>query len=198
MTTVTRTAGTRCTRIILIVAATLAAGLVVFPAPARADGHGRGHGGEHGHSNGHGHGDGYGPAHGYAGFPTVPRSIVVGQRGYYQPYYSGRVYYAPHHHYHVAYRFPVYVGGSVVYQPYYYCGDSLFVGGAVALPHLAFGINFGSPHGVSIGGFYSNPGYIARAPYPYVVSVVPPYYYEPDAYYRGRHCFHGDDDYDGD
>ena len=198
MTTATRTRGTRSTRIILIAAATLAAGLVVFPAPARADGgHGRGHGNEHGRSNGHAHGDGYGPARGYAGFPTVPRSIVVGQRGYYQPYYSGRVYYAPHHHYHAAYRFPVYVGGSVVYEPYYYCGDSLFVDGAVALPHLAFGIRFGSPGGVSIGGFYSSPAYVAPAPYPYVAPAVPPPYYGPDVYYRGRHCFRGDGDYDG-
>ena len=202
MTTATRTTGRRSTRIILIAAATLAAGLVVFPAPARADG-GRGHGNEHGHSNGRGHGNGHydgysnGPAHGDAGFPTVPRSIVVEQRGYYQPYYSGRVYYGPHHHYHAAYRFPVYVGGSVVYQPYYYCGDSLFVGGAVALPHLAFGIRFGSPGGVSIGGFYSSPAYVAPAPYPYVAAVVPPPWYGPDVYYRGRHCFRGDGDYDG-
>ena len=195
MTTVTRTAGRRFTRTILIATAALAAVLFVFPDSASADG-GHGHGNGHGQSNGHNHGNG--PARGYAGYPTVPRSIVVGQRGYYQPYYSGRVYYAPHHHYHMAYRFPVYVGGSVVYQPYYYCGDSLFVGGAVALPHLAFGINFGSPHGVSIGGFYSSPGYIAPAPYPYVASVVPPPYYGPDVYYRGRHCFRGDYDYDGD
>jgi hypothetical protein len=213
MTTVTRTAGMRFTRIILIAAATLMAGLVVFPAPARADGgHGRGHGNEHGRSNGNGrssgngHGDGYGyysgrsngPAHGYAGFPTVPRSIVVGQRGYYQPYYSGRVYYAPHHHYHAAYRFPVYVGGSVVDHSYSYCGDSLFVVGGVALPHLAFGINFGSPHGVSIGGFYSSPGYVAPAPYPYAAYPAPPPDYGPDVYYRGRHCDRGYGDYDGD
>ena len=203
MTTVTRTAGRRFARIILIATAALAAGLFVFPAPARADGgHGHGHG--NGHGNWSGHGDGHyeghsnGPAHGYAAFPTVPRSIVVRERGYYQPYYSGRVFYAPHHHYHVAYRFPVYVGGSVVYQPYYYCGDSLFVGGAVTLPHLAFGINFGSPGGVSMGGFYSSPAYVAPAPYPYVAYPGAPPYYGADVYYRGRHCDHGDDDYDGD
>jgi hypothetical protein len=224
MTTVTRTTGSRFTRIILIATAALAAGLFAFPAPASAaSGHGHGHGNGHGqsyghgqsnghdHGNGNGHSDGYGrydghsngAAHGYAAFPTVPRTIIVGQRGYYQPYYSGRVYYGPHHHYHAAYRFPVYVGGSVVYQPYYYCGDSLFVGGAVALPHLAFGINFGSPGGVSFGGFYSSPGYVAPAPYPYVAYTTPVYpapapYYGPDVYYRGRHCEHGDGDYDGD
>lgn len=202
MSTVTRTTGMRFTRIVLIATAALAAGLFAFPAPASADGgHGHGHGNGHGDSNGHYHSNG--PAHGYGAYPTVPRSIVVGQRGYYQPYYNGRVYYAPHHHYHVAYRFPVYVGGSVVYQPYYYCGDSLFVGGAVALPHLAVGINFGSPGGVSFGGFYSSPGYVAPAPYPYAANPapayrVPPPYYGPDVYDRGRHCDHGDGDYDGD
>jgi hypothetical protein len=193
--------GTSWTRIILVATAALAAGVFAFPAPARADGgHGHGNGHGHGHSSGHGYETGHsnGPAHGYSSYPTVPRSIVLGQRGYYQPYYTGRVYYAPHHHDHVAYRFPVYVGGSVVYQPYYYCGDSLFVGGAVALPHLAFGINFGSPGGVSMGGFYSSPAYVAPAPYPFAGYPAPPSYYGGDVYYRGRHCEHGDGDYDGD
>jgi len=169
MTTVTRTAGRRYTRIILIVTAALAAGLFAFPAPASADGgHGHGHGNWHGQSNGHDHGNGHyhgnGPARGYGAYPTVPRSIVIGPRGYYQPYYDGRVYYAP---------------------------------------RLAFGLNFGSPGGVSFGGFYSSPGYVAPAPYPYVVYPapaypVPPPYYGPDVYYRGRHCDHGDGNYDGD
>jgi hypothetical protein len=156
----------RFTRIVLIATAALAAGLFAFPAPASADGghghgHGNGHGNGHGESNGHSHS--YGPAHGYGAYPTVPRSIVVGHRGYYQPYHNGRVYYAP---------------------------------------HLAFGINFGSPGGASFGGFYSSPGYAAPAPYPYVAYPAPAYriappYYGPDVYYRGRHCDHGNGDYDG-
>src|SRR5262245_3411407 len=199
MTTVSRNAGTRFTRIILITAAALAAGVFAFPAPALADGGGHGHG--YGHGNGHGHAYGHsnGPAHGYAGYPTVPRTIVVAQRGYYQPYYGGRVYYGPHHHYHAYYRFPVYVDGVVAYRPYYYCNDALFVSGGAVLPHLAFGINFGSPGGVAISGFYASPGYVAPAPYPYVAyPVPPPPYYEGEVYYRGTHCHHGDGDYDGD
>jgi hypothetical protein len=152
MTTATRTAGTRFTRIILIATATLAAGLFALAEPARADG-GHGHGNEHGHGNGNGHG------RGYAVYPVIPRPIVVTPRVYRPPYYSGRAYYAP---------------------------------------HLAFGINFGSPGGVSIGGFYSSPAYVAPAPYPYVVYQAPPPYYGPDVYYRGRHCERGDGDYDGD
>jgi hypothetical protein len=195
MTTVSRTAGPRFTRILLIATATLAAGVLGFPAAALADGHGHGYG----HSNGHTHGD----ARGYAASPYVPSTIVVGQRGYYQPYYGGRVYYGPHHHYHSYYNFPVYVGGSMVYRPYYYCGDSLFMNGAVTLPHLAFGINFGSPGGVSLGGFYTSPSYVAPAPYPYVAYTVPPPYPVPAPYdggevwYRGRHCEHGEGYYEG-
>ncbi len=148
MTTVIRTAGSRSTRIFLIAAATLLAGLIVaFPTPARADGgHGRGHGYERRHSYGHVHGDGYGPVHGYGhvGFAPVPRSVVVG--------------------------------------------------GDVALPHLAFGIHFGSVAGVPMGGLYTSPVFVAPAPYPYVAVAVPSPYYGPGVYYRGRHCFHGDHD----
>ena len=192
MTTVTRFAGTRITPFILIATAVLVAGVFAFPPPANADGRGHGQGHAYGHSN---H-----PAYGAAAYPTVPRVIRVEQRGYYQPYYQGRVYYGPHNHYHVLYQFPVYVGGSVVYQPYYYCGDSLFVTGAAALPQLAFGINFGSPGGVSISGYYASPGFVAPpAPYPYVVYPVPAPYAGEVVYYPHRHhCHHDDDDYDGD
>ncbi|KAB2962417.1 MAG: hypothetical protein F9K18_09840, partial [Thermoanaerobaculia bacterium] len=39
---------------------------------------------------------------------------------------DGRSYYGPHRHYHDTYAFPVWVGESVVYQPYAYCGGRLF------------------------------------------------------------------------
>lgn len=195
MTTVSRTAGMRITRLLLIATATLAMGALGFPAAALADGHGH----AYGHSNGHSHGD----ARGYAAYPIVPRTIA-GHGGYYQPYYGGRVYYGPHHHYHAYYNFPVYVGGAVAYRPYYYCGDSLFINGAVALPHLAFGINFGSPGGVAVSGFYGSPGYVAPAPYPYAAYYsapapypVPPPYYGGEVWYRGRHCEHGEGENEG-
>jgi hypothetical protein len=191
MNTISRTPRTRTTRILLIVAAVLAAGLFALPSPALADGHGHGKGTRSGHVD-----RGRGPRGPVAAYPAVPRVIRVDQRAYYQPYYSGRTWYAPHHHYHTVYRFPVWVGGSVVYRPYDYCGNSVFVSGAVTLPHLAFGINFGSPGGVSIGGYYASPGF-APSPYPYVVTpVVPPYFGGAFVYAPRAHGCDGDCDGD--
>jgi hypothetical protein len=45
----------------------------------------------------------------------------------YDRYYSGRVYFAPHRHVHLVYAFPVYTPYGVEYDPYYYCGDDLYV-----------------------------------------------------------------------
>ena len=150
---------------ILIVAAVLWAGVMVVPA--QADGHGGKHSG-HGHGVARGH------------YKSVPRYIAVDHRAYYAPYVSGRVYYAPHHHHHVRYVFPVYLNGGVVYQPYLYCGRQLFVSGAVTLPHLAIGVNYGSPGGVLVGGVYSSG-------YPYA-----PVYDDYDD--RHEHHHHCDDD----
>lgn len=132
----------------LIAAAVAVAGLL--PSAAAAEGHGHG---QHGNNGNHGnHGN-----HGYYNSERVPRVIAVDHRAYYSPYVSGRTYYAPHHHYHARYRFPVFVGSAIQYQPYYYCGNSLFLNGVVTLPHLAFGINFGSPGGLYLGGYYAQP-----------------------------------------
>jgi len=139
--TATRNARRVASRL-LVSAALAVAGLL--PTVALADGHGHGHKGNHGN-------------HGYYSYPQVPRVITVERRGYYSPYISGRAYYAPHHHYHALYRFPVFVGGAIQYQPYYYCGSSLFLNSVVALPHLAFGINFASPGGLYLGGYYEQP-----------------------------------------
>jgi hypothetical protein len=141
-------------RSILLAAAFLAAGLVAFPAPAEA--HGGRHPGRGLRGAGHGH-----FKHGH--FKTVPRFIATHHRAHFSPYVAGRVYYAPHHHHHVRYLFPVYVNGVIVHQPYFYCGDRLFVSGAVALPRLAIGVNFASPGGFVVGG-YDSPG-PAYAPY---------------------------------
>ena len=64
-------------------------------------------------------------------FRRIPHRIYFSSRAHYRPYYSGRTYFRPHHHYHVAYRFPVYVGGTVVYRPYTYCGEHLYVRGGI-------------------------------------------------------------------
>ena len=127
----------------LFSAAVVIAGLLASVAMAEAHGHGK----SHGNSGKHGH---------YSNRP-VPRVITVDHRAYYSPYISGRSYYAPHHHYHARYVFPVFIGGAVQFHPYYYCGDSLFLSSAVALPHLAFGINFSSPGGLYVGGYYQQP-----------------------------------------
>jgi hypothetical protein len=138
-------------------AAFLAAVLFASTSPALAGDHGR-HG--RGHHKGHGHNKHHQSAsHHY----TVPQVLTPTYRGAFKPYYKGRVYYAPHNHYHASYRLPVYYGGAVAYRPYAYCEDHLFVSGNVALPQLAFSFNFGSPGGFYAGGYYPAP---------------PPVYYE--------------------
>jgi hypothetical protein len=136
----------------------LAFGLSTGAALA-GNGHGRGHGNGHAKGHGHGHAQGvytdYRPVHrsgGHARF-AVPHRIVHAST--YAPYYTGRVYYAPHHHVHAAYAFPVYGAYGVRYAPYYYCGPELFVaapGYAYPPPapyygdgrtHVSVGIQFG-------------------------------------------------------
>ena len=109
--------------------------LLALPSDSRADAWQGGHG--------HGHGQrvrAYAPH-----YSTVPRWIPVESRSTFRPYFSGRVYYGPHHHYHTAYQFPVFVNGVVAYRPYYYCGDQVFVSTAFPLPRLAFGVVLGTP-----------------------------------------------------
>ena len=75
----------------------------------------------------------------------VPRRIDSRNRGQYRDHRAGRVYYKPHHHRHVVYRFPVLVSGAVAYQPYYYCGSDLFLNASIRLPRLAISIDL-HPH----------------------------------------------------
>lgn len=56
---------------------------------------------------------------------VVPHRIVHADA--YDSYFSGRVYFAPHRHVHLVYAFPVYTPYGVEYDPYYYCGDELYV-----------------------------------------------------------------------
>lgn len=161
-------------------AAFLAAVLFASTAPAHAKDQGHRSNGHqnNGHQNqGHqGNGLSQRPAQA-APYYTVPQVLTTGYRGTFQPYYNGRAYYAPHHHYHARYRLPVYYNGAVVYRPYAYCGDQLFVTGAVTLPQLALAFNFGGPG----GGFYLGGYYAAPLPPP------APYYVYED----------GNQDYDG-
>src|SRR5262245_17928552 len=113
------------------------------------------HGYKHGHGNGHGHG--YSHQHGYPSrsYVVVPRQLYVEDRAYYRPYYTASRYYGPHHHYHAAYAFPVYVDGGVVVRPYSYCGDAIFYPApyVAPVPRLAFGVTFGAPVGYVQPGF---------------------------------------------
>lgn len=67
----------------------------------------------------------------------IPQRIHVKERHVYREHYTGRTYHRGHHHYHAAYRFPVWVNGAVAYRPYNYCGGHLFLSAAFRLPHLA-------------------------------------------------------------
>ena len=135
-------------------AALLSACLIAAPTEASAKKHGH-----HKHAP-------RGVAHGH--YQRVPRVIAYDQRAHFTPYVAGRTYFAPHRHYHARYRFPVLVNGIVAYEPYSYCGDRLFISGAVTLPQLAIGVNFGSPGGLNIAGFYG-------APLAYAPAYPPPY-----------------------
>jgi hypothetical protein len=75
---------------------------------------------------------------------AVPRVLYTREREVFSPYFAGQVYYRPHHHDHIVYRFPVLVNGVVVYRPYYYCENRLFVATSIPMPRLAFGVEFGN------------------------------------------------------
>ncbi|HKQ96406.1 MAG TPA: hypothetical protein VJV75_00880 [Candidatus Polarisedimenticolia bacterium] len=163
----------------LMTAAILGLAVLAFAAsPASAKDHGNG---KHGRGNqGKGH-------QVQSGHYRVPQVITVEHRGDYRPYYSGRSYYAPHHHYHAAYRFPVWVNGVVAYRSYPYCDDHLFVTGAVALPQLAFNFTYARP-GAYVSGYYGAPAPPSYYVYPQPVYVEP----------RGHRCHHDHGDYDRD
>jgi len=156
-------------------AAFLAAVVFASTAPAHAK--------DHGHQN-----KGRGPrAAQVSHYHAVPQVLTPDYRGTFQPYYNGRAYYAPHGHYHARYSLPVYYGSAVVYRPYAYCGDHLFVTGAVTLPQLALAFNFGAPG----GGFYVGGYYPAPPPPPM------PYYVYEDRHHHDGGCHHDhDDDWD--
>jgi hypothetical protein len=168
MTTNRVTDRTRLRTRSLAVTAFLFAALSLSPVAALADGHG------HGKHGGNGHGA-PGKHQGYATYPVaVPRVIVHGHHGWYDPYYAGSAYYGPHRHVHYTYRFPVWVGSTVVYHPYTYCGDSVYVPApvyaappvyvappvypapltvSVPLPRLAIGWSVAGS-GFAVGGTY--------------------------------------------
>jgi hypothetical protein len=103
----------------------------------------------------------------------LPRHILSEQREMFRSFTSERNYYAPHHHYHMIYSLPVYIDGTVVYRPYSYCNDELFMAGTVPLPPLMFGFD-------------------AQTPYPVYRSYRAPYYPQPRAFSH----FRRDNDYE--
>lgn len=122
----------------------------------------------------------------------LPRRIHARHVSEFRNFYSGRSYYGPHRHFHKVYRYPVYVGHRVVYRPYSYCNDDLFVQASVGLPRISVSVYPGNP-------IYYGPS---------VVSSQPLYYedrcdhdrgprYDRDRYDRHRgHDDHDDHDWD--
>ena len=98
---------------------------------------GRGRGHKHKHGHGHGNGHKHQRVVEYREYRPVYRSVVrerfavphrIVHANTYASYYSGRAWYAPHHHAHAVYAFPVYSPYGVTYDPHYYCGHELYVG----------------------------------------------------------------------
>ena len=47
----------------------------------------------------------------------------------------------------------MYIGGRLVYRPYYYCNESLIVGAGVPLPPFVVGVQIGPRYPVVAGGY---------------------------------------------
>jgi hypothetical protein len=129
-----------------LAAAVVAAGLIAFPAPAGAHPH-------HGDDRGHGRHVKHHAGHRQV-YYHVPRRFAAAHRHAYRAHYHGRVYHAAHRHHHDLYRFPVRVGGHLVYRPYAYCGEVVHLEHPAPLPRLAFGLSFGEPGGFYFSGYY--------------------------------------------
>lgn len=67
----------------------------------------------------------------------VPARLLSSQRTSLRPYFVENVFERRHQHFHSIYRFPVQIGGRVVYRPYTYCNDELLYGVTLGLPFLA-------------------------------------------------------------
>ena len=134
-------------RATMLAASVVAVGLVGYAPPAEA-----------GHKH-HNRGHAVHKHHGHRRDVSVPR--VIRGRAEYGRFYAGRAFYAPHRHYHPTYRFPVLVNGVVVYRPYSYCGEHIFLSRPVALPRLAIGFNLGGVSGYYVDHRYDpDPGYV--------------------------------------
>ncbi len=60
---------------------------------------------------------------------VVPHHLDLHHTRHLHPYYWGRVWVPAHGHFHVIYRFPVFVESEVVYRPFAYCGPHLYARG---------------------------------------------------------------------
>ncbi len=119
-------------RAALTLGGAIVAAVLLSATPADA------HGARGGHYRG---GVAVGPRHMAPAHFVVPRAIGPHRGGFYQPYYVGQ-YYGPYHRPYMVYRFPVVVGGSVVYRPYVYSGGQLVIGAAIP-PGFFASIQFG-------------------------------------------------------
>lgn len=84
--------------------------------------------------------------------PVAPPVVLRDVRAY-APYRAATVWYAPHRHRHVVYRFPVATRYGVVYEPYAYCDGHRYgvVTGPVVYDRRPHGyVSFGDEH-VRIG-----------------------------------------------
>jgi hypothetical protein len=77
---------------------------------------------------------------------VIPHRIPVHRAHVFDPFFHGRVFFAPHRHFHVVYHFPVVTGFGIVYEPFTYCDGVLF-----APPFGGF-LSYSSPRvGVFVG-----------------------------------------------
>jgi hypothetical protein len=120
-------------------------------APAWAGhGHGRGHH-RHSHAAHHRHSHGCGhrapavvarPYYSPAWRPVVVPRVLVPRAVYeVEPYRAGYAYYAPHHHHHALYRFPVIVDGAHAWRTHAYCGDHLIADSHLDVATPRFGLH---------------------------------------------------------
>ena len=77
---------------------------------------------------------------------VAPRAIYVDRAYDYDPWFAGQVFYAPHHHAHYVYDFPVATPYGIRYRPHAYCGDRLYDDGLrvnLLLASPRFGLSIG-------------------------------------------------------
>jgi hypothetical protein len=129
----------------------------------------------------------------------VPRTIHRAHVNSFRSFSRGTSYYAPHRHHHAVYHFPVYAGSRVVYRPYYYCNDALFIGGGVPVPRIVVSAGPG-PYYYAPGPYPPPPAPPSRCDHRYARSYDDRHdrYDDHGRHGHDRHDNHGHDRYDDD